>query len=171
MATPPLTIQPVPYFASAVLVQARPAVEAYKSRRAFSAPEVMEYPDDICYEWAETLFEAMEPAVRDLIQCATTEDIQAVLGYFCDPTQTWPAHRRAFFTQLHAYAMRMELEGRGDASQAFADCMRERYMPNYVYNVERRAMAAAAAPAPAQTPRTPSPLAPIEEDSQETMDD
>jgi hypothetical protein len=168
MAAPPLTIQPVPYFAAGVLTHVRPAVEAHKLRRAFCAPEVIEYPDDICYAWVDTLFQTIEPAMSDLVQCGTAEDMQAVLAYFTDIKQSWPAHRRAFFTHLHAYAMRMETEGRGEASQAFADFMRERYMPPYRYSVERSALAVAAAAAPmAQAPRTPSPLAAIEESAEE----
>ena len=168
MTAPPLTIQPVPYFAAGVLVHVRPAVEASKRRRAFSAPEVMEFPDEFFHDWAAALIDTAEPAVVDLIQYGTTEDMQAVIGFFCHPVQTWPAHRRAFFTHIHAYAMRMETEGRGEASQAFADFMRERYMPVYRYSVERSALAVAAAAAPmAQAPRTPSPLAAIEESAEE----
>jgi hypothetical protein len=161
MSTPSLTIQPVPYFAAAVLARARPAVEASKRRRAFSAPEVMEFPDEYFYKWAESLLDDMEPAVTDLIQYGTTEDMQVVLGFFCHPIQTWPAHRRAFFNCLYSSSVKMEREGRGEASQAFADFMRERYMPPYFYLVERRA-----APhmfptvTAAGLPRTPSPATP-----------
>ncbi len=162
----PLTIQPVPYFAAAVLAQLRPAVEAHKLRRAFCAPEVIEYPDDICYECIDTLFQAADSMVSDLIQCGTAEDMQALLAYFTDIKQSWPAHRRAFFTYLYQYSVRMETEGRGEASQAFADFMRERYMPAYRYSVERSSMPAVAA----QAPRTPSPLAAIEESTDEEND-
>jgi hypothetical protein len=180
MAAPPLTIQPVPYFAAAVLAHARPAVEASKRRRAFSAPEVMEFPDEYFHDWAAALIDTAEPAVADLIQCGTTEDIQAVLGFFCHPVQTWAAHRRAFFNRLHIYASQMEQEGRGEASEAFAYFMRERYMPNYFYIVERRALSVMV-PAAAETIRTPSPLTPssvstrplavIEECSQEIYEE
>jgi hypothetical protein len=159
MSTPSLTIQPIPYFAAAILARARPAVEASKRRRAFSAPEVMEFPDEFFYDWAESLLDDMEPAVTDLIQCGTTEDMQAVLGFFCDASQTWPAHRRAFFSCLYSSSVKMEREERGEASQAFADFMRERYMPPYFYLVERQ-RAPHMFPAATELPHTPSPTTP-----------
>jgi hypothetical protein len=178
MSSTPLTIQPVPYFAAGVLVHARPAVEASKRRRAFSAPEVMEFPDEYFHEWAEALIDGAKPAIVDLVQCGTAEDIQAVLEFFCDATQTWPAHRRAFFSRLHSYASQMEQEGRGEVSQAFAYFMRERYMPNYFYKVERRAAPHMFPPeeGAVEPVRTPSPsvgvrLAAIHEESHEVHED
>ncbi len=185
MSTSSLTIQPVPYFAAAVLVHARPAVEAHKRRRFMCAPEVTEFPDDICHEWAEALIHTAEPAIVDFIQCGTKEDIDAVLAFFCDAGQAWPAHRRAFFNRLHTYAALMELEGRGEASDAFAYFMRERYMPKYFYAVERRAAphvfaseegVLTAEPARTPSPATPSStggcrLAAIDEGSQELHGD
>ena len=170
-----------PYFAAALLAHARPAVEAHKRRRAFCAPEVMEFPDDTFMDWADALIYTAEPVITDLIQYGTPEDMQAVLTFFTDTTSTWPAHRRAFFSCLHTYAIRMETEGRGEASQAFADFMRERYMPPYFYIVERERaphMFPATAAVPPRTPSPPTPssapsgrLVTIQEASHEVHDD
>lgn len=160
----PLTITPVPYFASAVLAHARPAVEANIKRRAFSAPEVREYPDDIFYEWADTLIDDMGPVIRDFIQYGAKDDMENLLAFFCDESQTWPAHRRAFFNRLYKYSVQLEKDGCGEASQAFADFIRERYMPPYFFIAERRAAPQVFAPATAaaarEPSRTPSPTTP-----------
>lgn len=129
----------IPTFAAAVLAHAEPAVAAHKRRRSFCAPEVMEFPDEYCMDWADELILSAEPAMNDLVRFGTAEDIQVVLAFFSDTAKTWPAHRRAFFNRLHTYATRMELEGRGEVSEAFAYFMRERYMPSTFYAVERRA--------------------------------
>ncbi len=123
--------------ATAALSFIRPAVEDSKRRRAFCAPEVTEYPDEIFFEWADNLLETMGRVTQDLIEAATGPDMQALLCFFTEEGTAWPAHRRIFFTVLHIRAQELETSGRGVASRAFVDFYRDRYRPNYTYILER----------------------------------
>ncbi len=110
-----------------------PAIEAHKLRRWNSAPETTIYPDDRWMDWAERLIEVNEDACREFILKATIENMTELFAALTD--DLWPAHRRAFASKLHTFAMELEAGGL-DVSKGFADFFRERYNPLHKFHSE-----------------------------------
>jgi hypothetical protein len=158
----------------AFLAFIRPSVAKHKACRDDLTEERREFPDEEFFVWAADLLRDAGLAATAFVCHGTEADMDTLLAFFMDAATAWPAHRRAFYGTLHTAAMRMEKEGLGNASPAFAAFMRERYTPAYTYLAERPAhphppMKKGLTPPPSPDGR--GPLAPILEVSREEVDD
>jgi hypothetical protein len=140
-----------------------PAIEAHKARHWNSAPETTVYPDDRWFDWAEGLIAKNEDPCRELILKTTKEDMTELFAALTDgytlatseggtngfpasagKREVWPAHRRAFASKIHTYAMELEECGL-TVSKGFAEFFRERYNPQHKFHVELPVLAAGSA--------------------------
>lgn len=156
--------------AAALLALVQPSLEAHKGRRGDLREEGREFPDDEFFDWAKGLLVGEWLTTRAVIQHATEADMEALLAFFTSDA-AWPAHRRAFYGALHTLAMRMEKQGLGAASPAFAAFVRERYTPAYTYIVERPAQPHVSLKKGSTPPPSPAGLPPILEISREDAED
>ncbi len=118
---------------SQILTILEAAVKDHMNRRWNLAPECQQIPDDRFYRWASNLIEDNRELFVSFIQEAVKEDMEKIVN--CLNDDKWPAHRRAFFTEL--LNLVKELESLSVfASKDFAAFYRERYNSKYTFNCE-----------------------------------
>jgi hypothetical protein len=118
---------------SQILTILEAAVKDHMTRRWNLAPECQYIPDDRFYRWASNLIEDNRELFVSFIQKAVKEDLEKIVKSLND--DKWPAHRRAFFTEL--LNLVKELEGLSVfASKDFASFYRIRYEVKYTFNCE-----------------------------------
>jgi hypothetical protein len=119
---------------SQILTILKDGVEKHMVARWNLAPECQQVPDDRFYIWASRLIEENRELFITFIQKAVKEDMENIVK--CLNDDRWPAHRRAFFTEL--LELVKELEGLSVfASKELASFYRERYETKYKFNCDK----------------------------------